>query len=74
VLVRHGSGPPGGAVKRTLAFPTANRFCMARLYGRAGRLTVQNDGFWPWQGPKAESPGRELAAFYTGLGAASRGP
>ena len=28
-----------------MAFPTVNRFCMALLYGRAGRLTAQNGGF-----------------------------
>ena len=28
-----------------LAFSTVNRFCMARLRGRAGRSTTQNGGF-----------------------------
>ena len=30
-----------------LAFSTVNRFCMALLYGRAGRLTAKNGGFRP---------------------------
>jgi hypothetical protein len=28
-----------------LAFPIANRFCVALLYGRACRLTAENGGF-----------------------------
>jgi hypothetical protein len=31
------------------AFSTMNRFSMARLYGRAGRLTAKNGGFRPGQ-------------------------
>ena len=31
----------------TLAFPRADRFCVARLYGRAGRLTAESGGFRP---------------------------
>ena len=31
------------------AFSYTNRFCMARLHGRAGRLTVKNGGFRPGQ-------------------------
>ena len=37
---RHGPRPPGGG-EAPLAFSIANRFCMALLYGRAGRLTAQ---------------------------------
>ena len=29
---------------RTLAFPTVNMFCVARLYGRDGRVTARNGG------------------------------
>jgi hypothetical protein len=32
-----------------LAFPYVNRFCMALLYGRAGRLTAKTGGFRPGQ-------------------------
>ena len=39
---------PDGAFKRP-AFPTVNRFSMAPLYGRAGRLTAKNGGFWHGQ-------------------------
>jgi hypothetical protein len=41
VRCRGGSGPS--------AFSIVNRFCMARLHGRAGRLTAQNGGFRPGQ-------------------------
>jgi hypothetical protein len=40
---------PLGAVKWPLAFPTVNRFSMALLRGRAGRLTAKNGGFRPGQ-------------------------
>ena len=44
----NGPGPltPGYAPS---AFPAADRFCMAVLYGRAGRLTAGNGGFRPGQ-------------------------
>ena len=32
-----------------MAFSTVNRFSVALLYGRAGRLTAENCGFWPGQ-------------------------
>ena len=32
-----------------LAFSIGNQFCVAFLYGRAGRLTAQNGGFRPGQ-------------------------
>jgi hypothetical protein len=43
---------PPGAFKRpyrSLAFPYENPFCMALLYGRAGRLTTLFGGFRPGQ-------------------------
>jgi hypothetical protein len=45
---RHGPGPPK-AVKHPHRSPQLNRFCMAALYGRAGRLTAKNGGFRPGQ-------------------------
>ena len=42
-----------------LAFPTVNRDRMARLYGRAGRLTAKNGEFWPGQ-YESRSPPREV--------------
>ena len=44
----------------------ANRFSMALLDGRAGRLTAENGGFRPGQGA-GEGP----AVRYTGLPAAA---
>ena len=47
---RSASGPPSGpsrGVQSPLAFSTVNILSMARLYGRAGRLTAQNGGFRP---------------------------
>jgi hypothetical protein len=44
----HGPGPRG-AVNEFLVFPTVNQFRVARLRGRAWRLTAQNGGFWPGQ-------------------------
>jgi hypothetical protein len=41
-----GPGPPVLAT-RPQCFPTVNRVCMARLCGRAGRLTAQNGDFRP---------------------------
>ena len=41
--------PRPGAVRRPLAFPVANRFCVARLCGRAGRLAALFGGFRPGQ-------------------------
>jgi hypothetical protein len=41
-----GPGAPGGS-QVSVAFPTANRFCAARLCGRAGRLAADNGGFRP---------------------------
>jgi hypothetical protein len=43
-----GAGRPG-AVKRPWRFSYVNRFSMALLYGRAGRLTAENGGFRPGQ-------------------------
>ena len=37
-------GPPGGD-GAPFAFPTVNRYCTARLYGGAGRLTAQKPPF-----------------------------
>jgi hypothetical protein len=56
-VVESDSGPaPLGAGKR-LFFPDVNRFCMALLYGRAGRLTAKNGGFRPGQS-SGSSPAR----------------
>ena len=44
-----GLSAPPGAFKRPLAFSYENPFCMGILYGRAGRLTVENGGFRPGQ-------------------------
>jgi hypothetical protein len=38
-----------GASMASGAFPTVNRFYMALLHGRAGRLTAENGGFRPGQ-------------------------
>jgi ATP-dependent RNA helicase DHX37/DHR1 len=35
------------------AFPTVDRFSIALLYGRAGRLTAENGGFRPGQGVRS---------------------
>jgi hypothetical protein len=40
-----GPGPPGVG-QAPAAFAAANPFCVAVLYGRAGRLTAQN-GYFP---------------------------
>jgi hypothetical protein len=40
------SGPSRGCYA-PFAFSIGNRFCMALLYGRAGRLTAENGGFRP---------------------------
>ena len=42
-----------------LAFSTVIRFCMARLYGRAGRLAAKTGGFWPGQ----EEPAGHVRVF-----------
>ena len=42
------SGPARGG-EAPLAFPILNRFCLAFLYGRAGRLRAQNGGSRPGQ-------------------------
>ena len=52
---------PPGVVKRpqrSLAFSIANRFCMALLYGRAGRLTALFGVFRPGQAGAAHESGR----------------
>ena len=41
-------GPPGGGWA-AFAFPIGNRFCVALLYGRAGRVTAQTGGLRPGQ-------------------------
>ena len=38
-----GPGPPGPVGDLSVSY--LNRFCMALLYGRAGRLTAKNGGF-----------------------------
>ena len=40
---------PTRSVYAQSAFPIVTRFCMAVLYGRAGRLTLQTGGFRPGQ-------------------------
>ena len=52
--VRQPSGPAWG-LQAVLAFSIVDRFCMALLYGRAGRLTTQNGGFRPGQS-RSNSP------------------
>ena len=57
-------------------FPIANRFCMAFLYGRAGRLTAKNGGFRPPPGRRHEGAHplrrpQRLAAGHGGLRARS---
>ena len=42
------SGPVGG-VNAPSAFPTVNYFCMAFLYGGAGRVAAKNGGSRPGQ-------------------------
>jgi hypothetical protein len=41
-------GPPGAGTHPSRFF-TVNRFCVARLCGRAGRLTALLGVFWPGQ-------------------------
>jgi hypothetical protein len=49
----HGGGArdrrsgPARAGYAPAAFPIVNRFSMARMYGRTGRITAQNGGFRP---------------------------
>ena len=45
------SGPARRGAQAPLVFPAVNRFCMALLYGRAGRFTAQNGGFRPLMPP-----------------------
>ena len=42
---------------------------MALLYGRAGRLTAENGGFWPGQERKAALEGVDLCSAAGGLSA-----
>jgi hypothetical protein len=42
----NGPGHPG-AVERPQRFPYVNRICMKLLYGRAGRLNIENGGSRP---------------------------
>jgi hypothetical protein len=51
-----GSGPARGGYA-PLAFPTVNRVCMALLYARVGRLTVENGGFRPGQSARRTRSG-----------------
>jgi hypothetical protein len=44
-LFDHGPGPP--PAQAPLAFPIVNRFCVAGLYDRAGRLTTETGGSRP---------------------------
>jgi hypothetical protein len=47
-LCTHGTGPPERLSAISISY--VNWFCMGLLYGRAGRLTVENGGFRPGQG------------------------
>jgi hypothetical protein len=48
-----------------LVFPAVNRFCMALLYGRAGRLTAKTGGFRPgqWSDQPPDTDRGDDAAF-----------
>jgi hypothetical protein len=54
-------GPRRGGYA-ALALSIGNLFCMVLLYGRAGRLTAQNGGFWPGQVFLLELPPHEGTA------------
>jgi hypothetical protein len=66
---------PAGAVTRPQRFPYVNRFCMALLYGRGGRLTRKNGGLRPGQASFAFAPTTVAAAAdaVNGLGHRNRG-
>ena len=62
VDLRNGLGPPRRyeAVKRLVFFIqfSIERFCIALLYGWAGRLTAPNGDSWPGQCPAGATPRR----------------
>ena len=58
LLLKIRPGPPWGGYA-PLAFPIENQFCVAFLYGRAGRLTPQNGGFRPGQGAEPADASEE---------------
>ena len=53
---RIGPDPPGVKRQASLAFYIINRFCIALLYGRAGRLTAQNGGSGPGSDGRDQDP------------------
>jgi hypothetical protein len=56
----HQAARPGRL--RPFASPTVNQFCVALLYGHAGRLTARNGDFRPGQAGKVDTSGTAKVA------------